>query len=64
MASDAVTAITNDHRLMEQLFARLKAGDGDRRELLAEVEARLRAHARAEEGHGQADARKALRMQA
>src|SRR4051794_18861340 len=49
MASDAVTLITNDHRLMDQLFAQLKAGDGDRRALVAEVEARLSAHARAEE---------------
>jgi len=49
MASDAVTVIKNDHRLMEQLFAQLQTGDGDRRELVAEVEARLSAHARAEE---------------
>jgi hemerythrin superfamily protein len=49
MASDAVTLIKNDHRLMEQLFAQLKTGDGDRRALVAEVEARLSAHARAEE---------------
>jgi hemerythrin superfamily protein len=49
MAQDAVTLIKNDHRLMERLFARLKTDDGDRRELVAEVEARLTAHARAEE---------------
>jgi hemerythrin superfamily protein len=49
MASDVVTLIKNDHRLMEQLFAQLKAGDGDRRALVAEVAARLGAHARAEE---------------
>ncbi len=49
MASDAVTAITNDHRLMEQLFAQLKAGEGDRRALVTEIEARLSAHASAEE---------------
>jgi hemerythrin superfamily protein len=49
MAQDAVTLIKNDHRLMERLFARLKAGDGDRRELVAEAQARLTAHARAEE---------------
>ncbi|MEU4221345.1 hemerythrin domain-containing protein [Actinoplanes sp. NPDC026623] len=49
MAQDAVTLIKNDHRLMERLFARLKAGTGDRRELVTEIEARLSAHARAEE---------------
>jgi len=49
MADDAVTLIKNDHRLMEQLFAQLTAGEGDRRELVAEVHARLAAHARAEE---------------
>src|SRR4051794_23946975 len=49
MAHDAVTLIKNDHRLMEELFTQLTAGEGDRRELVAEVEARLVAHARAEE---------------
>jgi hemerythrin superfamily protein len=49
MASDAVTLIKNDHRLMEQLFAQLKTGTGDRRDLVTEIEARLSAHARAEE---------------
>jgi hemerythrin superfamily protein len=47
--TDAVTLIKNDHRLMEQLLARLKSGDGDRRALVTEVAARLSAHARAEE---------------
>lgn len=50
MAQDAVTLIENDHRLLEQLFGQLRAGEGDRRELVAEVHARLAAHARAEEG--------------
>ena len=49
MASDAVTLIKNDHRLMRELFAQLKGGGEDRRALVAEVEARLSAHARAEE---------------
>jgi hemerythrin superfamily protein len=49
MASDAVTLIKNDHRLMEQLFAQLKTGTGERRALVTEIEARLGAHARAEE---------------
>jgi hemerythrin-like domain-containing protein len=49
MASDAVTLIKNDHRLMKELFAQLKNGGEDRRALVAEVEARLSAHARAEE---------------
>jgi len=50
MSSDVVTVIKNDHRLLEQLFEQLKSGEGDRRALLDEVEARLSAHARAEEG--------------
>jgi len=49
MASDAVNVIKNDHRLMEGLFAQLRAGDGDRRAIVDEVAARLSAHARAEE---------------
>ncbi|MEV0902185.1 hemerythrin domain-containing protein [Actinoplanes sp. NPDC049802] len=49
MASDAVTLIKNDHRLMKELFAQLKHGDENRRALVAEIEARLSAHARAEE---------------
>jgi len=49
MAADAVTLIKNDHRLMEELFAQLKAAEGDRRALVTEVQARLSAHARAEE---------------
>lgn len=49
MASDVVALIKDDHRRMEQLFARLKAGDGARRSLVAKVEGRLSAHARAEE---------------
>ncbi|WP_426511109.1 hemerythrin domain-containing protein [Dactylosporangium sp. McL0621] len=49
MASDAVTLITNDHRMMEQLFDRLRAADGDRQLLLDECAARLTAHSHAEE---------------
>lgn len=49
MASDAVTLIMNDHRIMEQLFDRLRAGDGDRKQLLDECAARLTAHSHAEE---------------
>lgn len=48
---DAITAITNDHRLMESLFDRLERANGDRAELLAEVKARLMAHSIAEEIH-------------
>ncbi len=51
MAADAVTLIKNDHRLMEDLFAQLKSGDGDRRSLVVEIQARLSAHATAEEAH-------------
>ncbi|MDR7325325.1 MULTISPECIES: hemerythrin domain-containing protein [Catenuloplanes] len=46
---DAVEAIKQDHQRMEEIFARLEAGDGDRRELLTEVENRLEAHSHAEE---------------
>lgn len=49
MASDAVSLIKNDHRLIEKLFEQLKSGTGDRRELVSEVGARLTAHSRAEE---------------
>ncbi|MEV0129454.1 hemerythrin domain-containing protein [Dactylosporangium sp. NPDC050688] len=49
MASDAVTLIMSDHRVMEQLFDRLRAGSGDRQALLDEIAARLTAHSHAEE---------------
>ncbi|MEV6932379.1 hemerythrin domain-containing protein [Dactylosporangium sp. NPDC051485] len=49
MASDAVTLITNDHRIMEQLFERLRSGEGHRQLLLDECAARLTAHSHAEE---------------
>jgi hemerythrin superfamily protein len=49
MGTDVVTLIENDHRLLEGLFEQLQAGKGDRHALVAEVAARLTAHARAEE---------------
>lgn len=49
MASDAVTLIMNDHRVLDGLFEQLLSGSGERRALVAEVTARLTAHARAEE---------------
>jgi hemerythrin superfamily protein len=49
MATDAVTLIMNDHRVLERLFEKLKAGNGDQRALVAEVKARLVAHSEAEE---------------
>lgn len=49
MASDAVTLIKNDHRVMEHLFELLKDPASDRPALIAEVVARLSAHAWAEE---------------
>jgi hemerythrin superfamily protein len=49
MASDAVTMIMNDHRVMESLFEMLKDPDSDRPALVAEVVARLSAHSWAEE---------------
>jgi hemerythrin superfamily protein len=48
---DVITAITDDHRLMERLFARLQSGKGDPGQLVAEIRARLRAHSIAEEDH-------------
>jgi hemerythrin superfamily protein len=49
MASDAVTLIMNDHRMIEQLLDRLRSGEGDRQRLLDECAARLTAHSHAEE---------------
>ena len=46
---DVVTAIMNDHRVLEGLFDELSSGDEDRAVLVAEVKARLLAHSRAEE---------------
>ncbi|GIG66975.1 hemerythrin domain-containing protein [Phytomonospora endophytica] len=49
---DAVTAITADHRLLEDLFRRVRAAEGDEPfALLTEIEARLSAHNLAEENH-------------
>jgi hemerythrin superfamily protein len=49
MASDAVTLIKNDHRILEDLFKQVDAGKGDRQELLEEIATLLTAHSRAEE---------------
>ncbi|WP_238013994.1 hemerythrin domain-containing protein [Dactylosporangium sp. AC04546] len=49
MATDAVTLIVNDHRVMERLFDKLRSGHGDRQQLLDECAARLTAHSHAEE---------------
>lgn len=49
MPTDVISLIMDDHRLMEQLFERLKSGEGDREILIDELAARLLAHARAEE---------------
>ena len=49
---DAVTAITADHRLLEDLFRRVRAAEGTEPVLLLnEIEVRLSAHNRAEEDH-------------
>ncbi|MEV0648197.1 hemerythrin domain-containing protein [Phytomonospora sp. NPDC050363] len=48
---DAVTAITADHRLLEDLVRQVRSANGDETVLLAEIEARLAAHSRAEEDH-------------
>jgi hemerythrin superfamily protein len=49
MATDAVTAIMNDHRVMEELFERMRTEEGKRSALLKECVARLSAHSWAEE---------------
>jgi hemerythrin superfamily protein len=49
MASDAVTLIKNDHRVMERLFEQMKSRKADRAALLKECVARLSAHSWAEE---------------
>ncbi|MET7392128.1 hemerythrin domain-containing protein [Dactylosporangium sp. NPDC005572] len=49
MATDAVTLIVNDHRVMERVFDKLRSGHGDRQRLLDECAARLTAHSHAEE---------------
>ncbi|GAA4895996.1 hemerythrin HHE cation binding domain-containing protein [Stackebrandtia albiflava] len=46
---DAVKAIERDHRVLESLYNELGAGKPRQRELIAEIEARLQAHSRAEE---------------
>jgi hemerythrin superfamily protein len=48
-AVDAVSAIMQDHRVMERLFERCRTEKTNRPELVAEIKARLSAHATAEE---------------
>jgi hemerythrin superfamily protein len=49
MPTDAVTLIKNDHRVMEQLFERLRTQKNKRPALVKECVARLSAHSWAEE---------------
>jgi hemerythrin superfamily protein len=49
MPTDAVTLIKNDHRVMEQLFERMRTQKNKRPALLKECVARLSAHSWAEE---------------
>lgn len=49
MASDAVTLIMNDHRVMEELFERMRTQKNKRPALVKECIARLSAHSWAEE---------------
>ncbi|MEV4174190.1 hemerythrin domain-containing protein [Nonomuraea sp. NPDC049709] len=49
MATDVITLITQDHRVVEGLFERLKKKQGDQKATVAELHALLIAHARAEE---------------
>jgi hemerythrin superfamily protein len=49
MALDAVSAITQDHRVMERLFEKCRTDKANRPALVAEIKARLKAHSIAEE---------------
>ncbi|GAA4941940.1 hemerythrin superfamily protein [Nonomuraea thailandensis] len=49
MATDVITLITQDHRVVEGIFDKLKKRQGDQKALVAELHALLIAHARAEE---------------
>jgi hypothetical protein len=49
VAADAVRLIERDHRAMAALFDQVLAGEGDRLALVAEITARLTAHAEAKE---------------
>lgn len=49
MPTDAITLIKNDHRVMEQLFERMRTQKNKRPALLKECVARLSAHSWAEE---------------
>jgi hemerythrin-like domain-containing protein len=49
MATDAVTLIKNDHRVLEELFERMRTQKNKRSALLKECVARLSAHSWAEE---------------
>ena len=49
MNQDVVSLIIQDHRDMQQMFARLQNGDGDRAMLFQQMAAVLTAHSRAEE---------------
>lgn len=51
MEIDVVTAMTRDHRVLEGLCERLRAGREDRSVLLAELRIRTHAHQMAEEIH-------------
>jgi acetyl esterase len=46
---DVAQLIAEDHRNVEQLFAQLESGEGDRRRLVDQVIGELSAHAEAEE---------------
>jgi acetyl esterase len=46
---DVAQIIADDHRNVEQLFAQLESGEGDRRRLVDQVSGKLSAHAAAEE---------------
>lgn len=49
MARDVITLIEQDHRELQRIFQRLRAGEGDRELLFQQMAALLEAHSRAEE---------------
>ena len=48
---DVVSAITQDHRVLDELFARVEQEPEQRQQLMEEIAARLSAHSVAEEIH-------------
>lgn len=50
MARDLIQLLTDDHRQVEEIFGRIHSGEGDRRELVAELVRELSRHDHVERG--------------